>query len=128
MPEPRLRQLPEQRALAVILAADGGRNQQTAEHGFVRHVLQLPDQALTVGVAGEQPVTGCPQRLPFTATEMLLQLHVQFGATHQPQGEQRLPLQSETQVALRFISGKTTACRQTQGSQVIQIGHGSGSR
>ncbi|MNC09587.1 hypothetical protein D3C75_572120 [compost metagenome] len=61
MPQPRLRQLPEQGALAVILAADGGRNQQAAGHGFVRHVLQLPDQALTVGVASEQPVTGHPQ-------------------------------------------------------------------
>ncbi|MOA09880.1 hypothetical protein D3C78_1297400 [compost metagenome] len=128
MSQPRLRQLPEQGALAVILAVDGSRNQQTAEHGFVRHLLQLPDQALTVGVASEQPVTGRPQCLSFRATETLLQLHVQLGATIQPQGKQRLPFQAEAQAAIGFIGGKTTACRQTQGSQVIQIGHGSGSR
>ncbi|MNN06050.1 hypothetical protein D3C81_1188290 [compost metagenome] len=126
MPQPWLRQLPEQGALAAILAVDGSRNQQTTEHSLIRHVLQLPDQALTVGVAGEQPVTGRPHRLPFGVTEALQQLHVQLGATIEPQGEQRLPFQAEALAALRFISGKTTAGRQVQGSQVIQIGHGGG--
>ncbi|MNL24532.1 hypothetical protein D3C87_1459670 [compost metagenome] len=128
MPQPRLRQLPEHGALAVILAADGSWNQQTAGHGFVRHILQLPGKTLAVGVASEQPVTGRPQCLPFRSTETLLHLHVQLGATIQPQGGQRLPFQAEAQAAIGFISDKTTACRQTQGSQVIQIGHGSGSR
>lgn len=128
MAQPWLRQLPEQGALAEILATHGRRNQQTAQQRFARYLLQLPNQALTVGVASEQPIAGRPYRLSFGATETLEQLHLQLGARAQLQGEQRLPFQAEAQAALRFIGGKTAAGRQTQVSQVIQIGHGAGSR
>ncbi|MNG38856.1 hypothetical protein D3C84_1267070 [compost metagenome] len=60
--------------------------------------------------------------------EALFYLHLQRGLASQAQLNQRLPFKAETQAAFGFISYKTAFCRQGQGSQVIQSGHGSGSR
>ena len=126
--QPRLRQLPEQRAFATILADDFGSDQQPAEQCFGGGFIEMPGQALAGRVTGKQPITGRPDGLTVGMAEALLYLHMQLGLASQAQLDQRLPFKAEAQAAFGFISYKTAACRQGQGSQVIQIGHGSGSR
>ncbi len=126
--EPRLWQLPEQRALAAIFASHFGAHQQATEQRFGRRLIQLPGQLLARRIPREQPVTGRPQRLPGRQREALIDLDRPLGLPIKAQADQRLPVQAQAQTAFGCISDQLTARRQGQGSQVIQIGHGSGSR
>ncbi|MNG17591.1 hypothetical protein D3C84_1015900 [compost metagenome] len=75
-PEPGLRQLPEQRAFAAILARGSGGDQQAVAQGIDRDFIQLPGQALTGRIAGKQPITGCAQCIAIGVVATLLYLHL----------------------------------------------------
>ena len=126
--QPGLRQLPEQGAFAAVFTSHFGADQQTAEQRFSGWLIELPEQLLTVRIACEQPVTGRPQRLPHGQCVTLVELDRAFAQAIEAQANQRLPVQAQAQTAFSGIGYQLAARRQGQGSQVIQIGHGSGSR
>lgn len=112
--EPGLRQLPEQAALTQVLALARGADQQATVQRLRWRLIQLPGQALTTGVTGEQPVANGPQGLLHTVAGTVFKLNLQGLATLQAHTHQRAAFQHQTQMAIAFIGAEATPARQGQ--------------
>jgi len=124
LPEPGLRQLPEQRAFAAKLAWRWRDHQQPAAQRVIRGMFQVPGQVLASRLLGEQPITGRPHGTGRRHAAGLLQVHLQLIAVLKSQTNQRLTFQGQAQAACAFIGIQGSPRRQGQDRQVIQIGHG----